>query len=153
MEEHLNFPEYDIRKRIIESRSEVFDNVRNVWILLTPEEWVRQNIIHYLINENKIPKSLIAVEMPIKMNSMQRRCDIVVYTKSGKPKMIVECKAPSVKINQQTVDQASRYNLTLKVPFLLVTNGLQHYSFFIDFENKTTEVLKTIPDYPYLLKH
>jgi len=151
--QQLNFPYYEIKTRTEQERTELFDIVRNTWVLLTPEEWVRQHVLHFLIYENKIPKSLIAVEMPIKMNKMNRRCDIVVYTNSGKPKMIVECKAPNIKLTQNTVDQAGRYNLTLKTPFLLITNGLQHFAFQIDFENKKTEVLNTIPDYNYLLMH
>lgn len=151
--QELNFPPYIIKTRTETNRTEVFDIVRNTWILLTPEEWVRQHVLHFLVYENNIPKSLIAVEMPIKMNNMQRRCDIVVFTNSGKPKMIIECKAPQIKLTQSAADQAGRYNLTLKTPFLVITNGIQHFSFLIDFENQKTKSLDLIPNYDYLLRH
>ncbi|HKK59002.1 MAG TPA: type I restriction enzyme HsdR N-terminal domain-containing protein [Salinivirga sp.] len=153
MYEKLNLPKADIQIRQNAKVSEIFDVVRKLWLPYTPEEWVRQNILHFLINYQDVPPSLIAVEMPIKVNRMERRCDIVVYSRSGKPAMIVECKAPGVKVTQKTVDQAGRYNLTLKAPYLMVSNGLKHYAFSIDFENESTTALKSIPDYSSLLRH
>ncbi len=153
MEPELNFPEYDIAVRQNGSFEEVFDIARRRWCINTPEEWVRQHTIHYLINEKNIPVSLVAVEMPVKINSMDRRCDIVVYSNTGKPKMIVECKAPAVKISQSVVNQAGEYNSSLKAPFLMVTNGLKHFVFQIDFEKHSTNSLNQIPDYNYLSMH
>ncbi len=153
MNTQLNFPEYNLSLKQNGVEQEVFDIVRHKWILNTPEEWVRQNAIHYLINEKQIPASLIAVEMPIKINSMDRRCDIVIYSNKGKPKLIVECKAPAVKISQAVVNQAGEYNSTLKAPFLMVTNGLKHFVFQINFEKQSTNALNQIPDYDYLSMH
>ncbi|MDA3868162.1 MAG: type I restriction enzyme HsdR N-terminal domain-containing protein [Salinivirgaceae bacterium] len=149
----LNLPTFEIRQQICDGREEFFDLVRQIWVPNTPEEYVRQHLLHYLVEHLKVPRGLLAVEMPIKVNGMDRRCDIVVYTNSGKPKMIVECKGPTIKITQKAVDQAGSYNLTLKTPFLLISNGVQHYSFHIDYMKQETQMLDFIPDYTYLLKH
>ncbi|MFO7864590.1 MAG: type I restriction enzyme HsdR N-terminal domain-containing protein [Salinivirgaceae bacterium] len=149
----LNLPAFEMRHQLRDGREEIFDFVRQIWVLNTPEEYVRQHLLHYLIEQLEVPRGLLAVEMPIKVNGMDRRCDIVIYTNSGKPKMIVECKAPTVKITQKAVDQAGSYNLTLKTPFLLISNGLQHYSFSIDYRKQETQMLNFIPDYTYLLTH
>ncbi|PLX24944.1 MAG: restriction endonuclease subunit R [Salinivirgaceae bacterium] len=153
MFETLNLPETDIKVRNQEHEVQVFDIVRQQWLNYTPEEWVRQSIVHFLIKYQKVPSSLIAIEMPIKVNKLNRRCDIVVYSNNGKPKLIVECKASTVKISQTALEQVSQYNIALKVPFLMVTNGLQHFAFKIDFANGTTTQLNEIPDYDFLLKH
>ena len=117
---------------------------------LTPEEWVRQNFIRYLIHEKQFPASLIAIEMALKYNRMQKRGDVVVYDKSGKPLLIVECKAPNVKITQNAFDQVARYNMALKVKYLVVTNGLTHYCCSMDYPRKSYEFLDGIPMYKYL---
>lgn len=153
MFESLNLPEADIKVRTLNDEVQIFDVIRQLWLKYTPEEWVRQSIVHYLVHNQKFPASLISIEMPIKVNNMQRRCDIVAYINTGKPKMIVECKAPRIKISQKTLEQASQYNLTLKVPFLMVTNGFQHYVFKIDFEKGTTTQLNEIPYYELLSMH
>lgn len=153
MFETLNLPTSNIKVRNLGDQVQIFDFIRQQWLNYTPEEWVRQSFVHFLVNYQGFPASLIALEMPIKVNKMNRRCDIVAYTKTGKPKMIVECKAPQVKISQTTMEQASQYNTTLQVPYLLVTNGIDHYAFLIDFEQGTTEQLLEIPTYDLLLMH
>lgn len=149
----LNFPGSAVQIRQSERGLEIFDVTRFLWISYSPEEWVRQRTIHYLIDYLHVPAGLIAVEMPIQINKMQRRCDLVVYNQTGKPKMIVECKAPTVKISQSTVDQAGRYNLALNAPYLMVTNGIKHFAFQINFENQQTSALHEIPDYNQLSMH
>jgi hypothetical protein len=153
MFETLNLPTAEIKTRNLGQEVQLFDFVRQQWLNYTPEEWVRQSIIHYFVYHKAVPGSLLAIEMPIKVNKMNRRCDLVIYSNTGSPKLIVECKAPSVKISQKTLEQVSQYNIALKVPFLMVTNGIHHFVFKIDFKNGATEQLNEIPDYEFLLKH
>ncbi len=143
----LNLPEYNFKIRKINQKLEIFDRFRKKYVTLTPEEWVRQNFIEYLIHEKNFPESLIIVEKSLTLNQMQKRADIVVYTNKGGPNLIVECKAPEVKITQKTFDQIARYNMTLQVDYLIVTNGIIHYCCCIDFINKTYSFLKNIPEY------
>jgi len=143
----LNLPEYHFRTRSAGDRTEIFDNLRKKYVALTPEEWVRQNFIQFLIDEKKVPEGLICVEMMLKYNRLVRRCDIAIYNTSGLPAMIVECKAPNIEISQDVFDQIARYNMTLKVKYLVVTNGLRHFCCKIDFENKNYEFLNYIPTY------
>src|SRR5690554_3299192 len=142
----LNFPEYSFRFKNSENRTMVFDEIRKKFVMLTPEEWVRLNVVKFLINEHKYPKSLINVEKQLKLNDTIKRYDIVVFNKDGSIFMIVECKAPSVPITQLTFDQIARYNLTLDAQYLMVTNGLQHYFCQMDFENKRYVFLKEVPN-------
>lgn len=143
----LNLPSYQFRIRSSGDKTEIFDDIRKKFVALTPEEWVRQNFIAYLQNEKDYPISLIAVEMSLKLNKMHKRSDIVVYNTSGKAILLVECKAPSVKIKQDVFDQIARYNMTLKVKYLIVTNGLEHYCCRIDHENMNYQFFNDIPDY------
>jgi len=143
----LNLPEYNFSIRKSNQKLEIFDRFRKKYVALAPEEWVRQNFIEYLIHEKKFPESLIIVEKSLTLNQMQKRADIVVYTNKGTPKLIVECKAPEVKITQKTFDQIARYNMTLQVDYLIVTNGIIHYCCRIDFINKTYSFIKNIPEY------
>lgn len=148
----LNLPEYDFKMRQIKGKTEIFDEVRKKYLKLSPEEWVRQNLIKYLINDKGIPPGLISIEKGLKVNTMNKRTDIVVYNKKAKPGMIVECKAAGVKIDQKAFEQIARYNMSLKVPLLLVSNGLLHYCCKIDFEKKSFSFLESIPDYEILCK-
>lgn len=116
-------------------------------MVLTPEEWVRQHIVHYLIEEKKYPYSLIAVEKKLTINNLTKRTDVLVFNTQGLPEIIVECKAPSVKITQDSFDQIARYNLKLKANYLIVTNGLTHYFCKMDLENECYIFLENIPDY------
>ncbi len=116
-------------------------------MVLQPEEWVRQHCVHYLMTEKKYPKSLINVEKELTVNGLRKRYDIVVFNPDGSIHIVVECKAPKIKISQATFDQIARYNLALNATFLMVTNGLEHYYCQMDFENERYVFLKDIPDY------
>lgn len=125
----------------------IFDVVRKKYLLLTPEEWVRQNFIHYLNKEKKYPLGLMGVEQMVKYNSLKTRADIVMYNTEGKANIIVECKAPDVKITQDTFNQIAKYNSQLKVKYLLVTNGMNHYCCKMDYESNRITFLEEIPSY------
>ncbi|CAN5433617.1 type I restriction enzyme HsdR N-terminal domain-containing protein [soil metagenome] len=141
----LNFPQYEFRLREKESRPEVFDEVRKKWVVLTPEEWVRQHTLKWLTEEKKYPASLLAVEKSITVNGLTKRCDIVAFNRDGKPVLIVECKAHDVEILQTVFDQAARYNLTLNVNLFLLTNGINHFCCRADLEQKSYIFLKELP--------
>ena len=125
----------------------IFDLVRKKYLLLTPEEWVRQNFIHYLNKDKKYPLGLMGVEQMVKYNSLKTRADIVMYNTEGKANIIVECKAPDVKITQDTFNQIAKYNSQLKVKYLLVTNGMNHYCCKMDYESNRITFLEEIPSY------
>ncbi|PWB25449.1 type I restriction enzyme HsdR N-terminal domain-containing protein [Flavobacterium sp. HTF] len=143
----LNFPNYTFRFKNSENKVSIFDEIRKKFIILTPEEWVRQHVVHYLMKEKKYPKSLINVEKVLTINKLRKRYDIVVFNPDGSIHILVECKAPEVKISQATFDQIARYNMTMKARFLNVTNGLSHYYCQMDFENEKYEFLQSLPDY------
>ena len=147
----LNLPTYKFRIIKKEEKHYVFDEIRKKNIFLTPEEWVRQHFVQYLIIEKKYPKSLFAIEKEIKVNSRslgtKKRFDILIFNNIGEPNIIVECKSPKIKITQATFDQIARYNLQLHAKYLIVTNGLEHYYCKMDFENKKYVFLEDIPDY------
>jgi hypothetical protein len=143
----LDFPTYTFRFKNSENKPYVFDEIRKKFVVLQPEEWVRQHCVHYLINEKKYPKSLINVEKEIKINKLKKRYDIVVFNTDGSIHLIVECKAPKITIDQNTFDQIARYNLALNATYLMVTNGLNHYYCSIDFDEERYQFLKDIPCY------
>jgi len=141
----INFAKYNFRIKKERESQFIFDIIRKKFVALTPEEWVRQHWIHYLIDEAKFPRSLIAVEMNIMVNDLSKRCDIVVYNREGKPFLIVECKSPDIKISQKVFDQIARYNLTLQVKYLIVSNGKQHFACEIDFEKRKYAFIEKTP--------
>ena len=143
----LNFPPIDAQIRVQNGKQFIYDIIRKKYIALTPEEWVRQHLVHFLINERQCPKGLIAVERGLKHNGLQRRFDVVVYSRNLTPWLIVECKAPQVVITQQTFDQIARYNMSLQVPYLLVTNGLQHFCCEIDYLQRSFSYLQDVPSF------
>lgn len=146
----LNLPEYTFQIRQGEKTDQIFDPVRKKFVALTPEEWVRQNFIRYLIEEKKYPQSLIAIETGLKYNTLQKRCDITVFNRQGEKWMLIECKAPEVKISQETFDQVAAYNAGGKqrTKFLAVTNGLKHYCCGIeDPADEKYRFLKDFPDF------
>jgi len=143
----LNLPEYQLNTRNNGNKLEIFDSIRRKYVALTPEEWVRQNFIRFLIEVKGFPASLIGVEKGLKVNNMIRRTDIVLYNSLGYALMIVECKAPEVRISQSTFDQAANYNISLKVKYLTITNGLQHFCCYIDPLKNSISFLKDIPNY------
>jgi hypothetical protein len=129
----------------------ILDPLRRKYVKLTPEEWVRQNFVQYLISEGKYPAGLIGVEVNFRFNKLHRRVDILVHNRSGEPVMIVECKSPDVKIDDNVFDQIVCYNMGFKVPFLVVTNGIDHYACKIDVIENKYEFLLVIPLYEDLL--
>ncbi len=143
----LNLPSYSFKIKSKENKLYIFDTLRKKNVVLTPEEWVRQNFIQYLVLEKKYPKSLIGIEKQLKINNLIKRTDILIFDNTGKSNIIVECKAPSVKITQVTFDQIARYNLSLNANYLIVTNGLQHYYCKMDHKLKKYNFLSDIPDY------
>ncbi|MVO08169.1 restriction endonuclease subunit R [Flavobacterium sp. TP390] len=143
----LQFPTYSFRFKNSENKTFIFDEIRKKFVVLTPEEWVRQNTIHYLIQEKKYSKSYINVEKLVKVNGINKRYDIVVFNSDGSIFLLIECKAPEVAISQHTFDQIARYNLVLKATYLMVTNGLNHYFCQMDFENEKYRFLKELPYY------
>ncbi len=147
MFQQLNLPDYSFQIKSKGQRKYIFDNIRKRYVFLTPEEWVRQNLTAYLVREKNFPASLIAVEMSLKINQMDKRADIVLFSRHGAPLVIVECKAPDVKITQKVFDQAALYNMDMKVEYLIVSNGLVHYCAKLDHQERTWSFLPEIPDY------
>ena len=143
----LNFQLYNFRFKNSENKVSIFDEIRKKFIILTPEEWVRQHVVQFLLEEKKYPKSLINVEKVLKINGLRKRYDVVVFNSDGSIFILIECKAPEVKIAQTTFDQIARYNMTMKSEFLMVTNGLNHYFCQMDFENEKYQFLPELPMY------
>ena len=143
----LNFPRINLRATEENGHTLVFDRVRSTYIVLTPEEWVRQHFVHLLIKHKGFPQALMANEVQLKLNGMSRRCDTVVYNRELKPRVIVEYKAPTVNITQQVFDQICRYNMVLQVDYLIVSNGLAHYCCRIDYTTRSYTFLQEIPHY------
>lgn len=141
----LNLPSYPAKIVAREGKNYIYDEIRKKEIVLTPEEWVRQNFIHFLINYHNYSKNYIKIEKQIKVNDRLKRFDGLVYDKNGNPIVLIECKAPEVKITQATFSQIATYNMTLQVPYLIVTNGMNHFICEIDFENNTYHYLSEIP--------
>ncbi|MDT8411568.1 MAG: type I restriction enzyme HsdR N-terminal domain-containing protein [Vicingaceae bacterium] len=146
----LNLPEYDYKVKREHNKEYIFDVIRKKYLVLTPEEWVRQHVVSFLINHKHFPKSFIVIEKGLVFNEMQKRADVLVYNQQLKPLFLVECKAPHIKISEATFEQIARYNMVFKVPYLLVTNGMNHYCCKIDFENESYTFLEDIPDYELL---
>ena len=145
--QNLSFPTYSFRFKNSENKVSIFDEIRKKFILLTPEEWVRQHVVQFLLQDKNYPKSYINVEKLIKINDLSKRYDGVVFQPNGEIFLLIECKAPEVAISQQTFDQIARYNLVLKAKYLMVTNGLNHYFCQMDFENEKYVFLKELPEY------
>ncbi len=149
----LNFPEYKFTLKGDVSGGQslkIFDIVRKKYVILSPEEWVRQHMIHFLAFDKKVPLSLTAIEKTVKVNRLQRRFDILVYSKSHIPLLLVECKSPEINIDQRVFDQAARYNLSLGAAYFVLTNGLQSYCCKIDHLNSRYEFLPELPFYENL---
>jgi hypothetical protein len=142
----LSFPQAELKLSRKEGQVYVWCIIRKKSLVLTPEEWVRQHLIHFLIQEKQIPIGLIAAEMAIEINQLSRRCDVVVFGKDGKPKLIVECKAPEINLTEKTFNQIAQYNAALNVDLLMVTNGLQHIVCQIDRENSQLNYLEELPE-------
>ena len=147
MVQDLNFPKFDYRFKSTENKVSIFDIIRKKFVILQPEEWVRQHCVHYLITQRNYPKSLINVEKELTINGLKKRYDIVVFNLDGSIFLMVECKAPKITINQATFDQIARYNLKINAVYLMVTNGINHYYCQMDFEKEQYTFLQDIPSY------
>jgi hypothetical protein len=143
----LNLPSFEFDLRQDGERVVIFDFLRKRHVTLTPEEWVRQHFLHYLIHHLKYPRALIKVEGGLTYNTLQKRSDIVVFDRAGSPWMVIECKAPDLKLSERTVTQASMYNHTLKAKYLVVTNGMSHICCEINWENSHTVVMTDMPEF------
>ncbi|MBQ4915373.1 type I restriction enzyme HsdR N-terminal domain-containing protein [Maribacter sp. MMG018] len=143
----LNFPGYTFRFKNRQNKELIFDIVRKKFMVLTPEEWVRQHVVHYLHVDKQYPLSLINVEKQIILNGLKKRYDIVVFNSDGSIHILVECKAPHIRITQETFDQIARYNFNLNATHLMVTNGLAHYSCQMLFDEEKYRFLKEIPEF------
>ncbi|MDX1326684.1 MAG: type I restriction enzyme HsdR N-terminal domain-containing protein [Arenibacter sp.] len=143
----LNFPTYSFRFKNRENKIYIFDVIRKKFVLLQPEEWVRQHVVHYLLNEKNYPLSHINVEKQLLVNNLKKRYDVVVFRPNGDILLLVECKAPQINISQDVFDQIARYNLQLNAKYLMVTNGQNHYYCQMDLEDELYTFLKTIPNY------
>ena len=148
----LNLPEYSFRIKTTEGKTYLFDALRKKFVRLTPEEWVRQNFVQFLIVEKKYSVSLITVEAGLRVNNYPQRADLVVFDRSGNPVLVAEFKAPEVKICQQAFDQIVRYNMQLKVKYLIVSNGLDHFCCQINYPDNSYVYLAEIPDFTLVLE-
>ena len=143
----LNFPPYSFRIKNSQNKQYIFDGIRKRFVALQPEEWVRQHVLRYLVFTKNYPKSLINVEKQLTVNKLKKRYDVVVFNSNGTIFLLIECKAPEVKITQSTFDQIARYNYQLKAEYLMVTNGLEHYYCEMDHTNEKYRFLEDIPDF------
>src|SRR4051812_21827468 len=143
----LNLPDFEYALRKADGKVWIFDVIRKKYLVLTPEEWVRQHFIHYLISSLKYPKALIKVEGGLTYNELRKRSDIVIYNREGKPWMLVECKSPDLKISENVFRQASMYNTTLKADYLTITNGLTHHCAHINWKENKIENLSDLPEF------
>lgn len=143
----LNFPKFTFRFKNNENKTSIFDVIRKKFVILQPEEWVRQHCVQYLIQEKNYPVSLINIEKELIINGLKKRYDIVVFHHTGQIHLIVECKSPNIAIIQDTFDQIARYNLAVNATYLMVTNGLNHYYCQMDMEAERYVFLKDIPNY------
>ncbi len=146
----LNLPQANLKLSKKNEQLCVWCIVRKKTLILTPEEWVRQHVIHFLINQKNVPLGLISSELGIQIHQLNRRCDVVIFGKDQSAKLLVECKAPEVKLNQNTLQQIAHYNATLNVDYLWITNGIEHALYFIDRNNNQIKILNELPDFDNL---
>ncbi|MBK7214629.1 MAG: type I restriction enzyme HsdR N-terminal domain-containing protein [Bacteroidales bacterium] len=141
----LNFPSFEFKMIVKENQDWIFDPIRKKYVRLTPEEWVRQHLISYLLETREVPAGLLGVEKQISVNRLSRRFDVCIFGRNGLPLLLGECKAPSIAITSEVFDQAARYNLVLKANYFIITNGLDIFCCKMDFENKRYLFLDEIP--------
>ena len=147
----LNLPKYGIKIKNDKGHQSIFDVLRRKYVALTPEEWVRQHFVHFLIEHKGYPKALMANEIQLAIGNIKLRCDSVLYDRTLRPRMIIEYKAPTVNITQKVFDQITIYNMLLHVDYLVVSNGIKHYCCRMDYANQKYLFLEDIPDYQNLL--
>ena len=147
----LNLPEFEYKVKKREDGSwAIWDRLRERWVALTPEEWVRQHFVEWLITDRQFPAALMGNEVSLTQNGIARRCDTVVADRMGQPLVIIEYKAPTINVTQKTFDQIVRYNMVLHARYLIVSNGLSHYCCQIDYETGKYNFLQRIPNYDEL---
>ncbi len=147
----LNLPSYEIKVKQTKAKGkEIYDRFRRKYVRLTPEEWVRQHFLHFLCETKHYPASLVAVEKSLMVNGMPRRFDAVIFNPSGKPLLLLEFKAPTVKLTQSVFDQVAAYNLLLHADYLIVSNGISHYCCQMDYPAQRYHFLAEIPDFSEL---
>lgn len=146
----LNLPGIEFKARTVANQQQIFDPVRRKYVALTPEEWVRQHFVHYLVEQLKVPMSHIAVEKSLRVNNLVKRADIVIFKGGLKPILAVECKAPSVEINEEVFYQVLRYNMALRVDYLVLTNGLRHIYCKVNYEDQKAIFIEDLPFYDQL---
>jgi type I site-specific restriction endonuclease len=146
--QELRFPRYEFSIRHVEGQDQIFDPVRKQYVALTPEEWVRQHVIRYLLVEKEVPAGLLSVESTISLFKTKKRYDLAAFNRSGKPLLVVECKSPEMRINQSVVDQVTRYNLTLQAAYIFITNGLVHI--FLERTREGYIQITELPEYSKL---
>ena len=146
----LNLPQYEIKISEKDGKRMIFDFLRRKYVALTPEEWVRQHFVHFLIEHKGYPKGLIGNEIELQIGAKRLRCDSILYNKMTQPQMIIEYKAPTIPIQQKVFQQITTYNLLLKVDYLIVSNGIQHYCCKMDYDNQKCLFLEGIPEYEKL---
>lgn len=144
----LNFPNYSFRFKSKENKTLIFDSLRKKFVHLTPEEWVRQHTVQFLLQQKKYPQNYINVEKSFQIAGLTKRYDLVVYKSDQSIWLLVECKAPEVTITQEVFDQTARYNQHLQADFLMLTNGVNHYFCQIDYQQQQYHFLQDLPDYP-----
>ena len=143
----LNLPEYEINVAEKDGKQQIFDFLRRKFVAMTPEEWVRQHFVHFLVEHKGYPKGLLVNETELRIGDKRLRCDTVLYNKNMQPQMIIEYKAPQIQIQQKTFDQIAVYNLLLHADYLVISNGMQHYCCQMDYENRSYRFLTEIPEY------
>lgn len=146
----LNLPPFPTRLEQRQGKPYVWDEWRNKMVRLTPEEWVRQHLMHYLVEHLGYPKQLLGTEVGLKVGTMSKRADALLYDRQLRPQMLIECKAPEVRLSDEVLMQAIRYNMALSVPYLLLSNGLEHVVYHIDYTEQSYHNLSEIPNYRQL---
>jgi hypothetical protein len=150
--QQLNLPDYQFNIKKEGESLLVFDVLRKRWVTLTPEEWVRQHFVRFLIEERHFPAALMNNEISLVQNGIKRRCDSLVADHNGNPLVIVEYKAPTIAITQKTFDQIVRYNMVLRAKYLIVSNGIKHYCCKVDYERNSYDFMQDIPCYNQLIQ-
>lgn len=146
----LNLPPYEARIKETNGHRQIFDVLRRRYVALTPEEWVRQHFVHFLMEHKHYPKGLLGNEIELRIGEKRMRCDSVLYNNALQPRMIIEYKAPEIEITQRVFNQITAYNMILRVEYLIVSNGLQHYCCRLNKEQQQYEFLREIPNYDQL---
>lgn len=146
----LNLPPFPARLEQRQGKPYIWDEWRNKMVRLTPEEWVRQHLMHYLVEHLGYPKQLLGTEIGLKVGAMSKRADALLYDRQLRPQMLIECKAPEVRLSDEVLMQAIRYNMALSVPYLLLSNGLEHVVYHIDYTEQSYHNLSEIPNYRQL---